>query len=127
MRRMSIRLSPHLAGIRCFACETAHDPRVLLTVCRQCGLPLRVDYDLSLVSLSLQDLKSREPTLWRYRELLPLLPNDEVSLAEGMTPLLSVGRNVWVKDESRNPTGSFKARGMALAVSMAKHLGATAL
>jgi threonine synthase len=77
--------------------------------------------------LSLQDLKSRAPTLWRYRELLPLLPGDEVSLAEGMTPLLQVGRNVWVKDESRNPTGSFKARGMAMAVSMAKHLGATAL
>src|ERR1044072_4830160 len=124
---MSIRLSPHLTSIRCFACETAHDPRELLTVCRQCGLPLRVDYDLSRVKLSLQDLKSREPTLWRYREVLPLLPEDQVSLAEGMTPLLRVGTNVWVKDESRNPTGSFKARGMALAVSMAKHLGATAL
>ena len=124
---MSIRLSPHLAGIRCFACETAHDPRELLTVCQKCGLPLRVDYDLSRVKLSLQDLKSREPTLWRYRELLPLLPGDEVSLAEGMTPLLRVENNVWVKDESRNPTGSFKARGMALAVSMAKHLGAKAL
>jgi len=124
---MSIRLSPHLAGIRCFACETAHDPRELLTVCQKCGLPLRVDYDLSRVKLSLQDLKSREPTLWRYRELLPLLPGDEVSLAEGMTPLLRVESNAWVKDESRNPTGSFKARGMALAVSMAKHLGAKAL
>lgn len=124
---MSIRLSPHLAGVRCFACETAHDPHGLLTVCRQCGLPLRVDYDLSRVKLSLQDVKSREPTLWRYRELLPLLPGDEVSLAEGMTPLLRVENNVWVKDESRNPTGSFKARGMAVAVSMAKHLGATAL
>jgi threonine synthase len=124
---MSIRLSPHLARIRCFSCETTHDPRSLLTVCRQCGLPLRVDYDLSRVKLSLRDLDSREPTLWRYRELLPLLAGDEVSLAEGMTPLLHIEGNVWVKDESRNPTGSFKARGMALAVSMAKHLGATAL
>lgn len=124
---MSIRLSPHLTSIRCFACETPHDPRELLTVCQACGLPLRVDYDLSRVQLSLQDLKSREPTLWRYREVLPLLPGDEVSLAEGMTPLLRVASNVWVKDESRNPTGSFKARGMALAVSMAKQLGATAL
>src|SRR6185312_6865496 len=52
---------------------------------------------------------------------------DEVTLAEGFTPLLAVERNVWVKDEARNPTGSFKARGMALAVSMAKHLGARAL
>lgn len=124
---MTGRLSPYLAGIRCFSCETAHNPQELLTVCRQCGLPLRVDYDLSTVKLSLQDLKSREPTLWRYRELLPLLAGDEISLAEGMTPLLRVEGNIWVKDESRNPTGSFKARGMALAVSMAKHLGATAL
>jgi threonine synthase len=124
---MRVRLSPYFANVRCFACETAHDPLELLTVCRQCGLPLRVDYDLSGVKLSLQDLKSREPTLWRYRELFPLLPGDEVSLAEGMTPLLNVVKNVWIKDESRNPTGSFKARGMAVAVSMAKHLGATAL
>ncbi|WP_129645373.1 threonine synthase [Peristeroidobacter agariperforans] len=121
------RLSPNLAGIHCFACETAHDPRQLLTVCRECGLPLRVDYNLSSVKLSLRDLESREPSLWRYRELLPLLPGDEVSLIEGVTPLLPVEANVWVKDESRNPTGSFKARGMALAVSMAKHLGAQAL
>jgi threonine synthase len=124
---MTVRLSPNLAGIRCFACGTAHDPQQLLTVCRACGLPLRVDYDLSSVKLSLQDLQSREPSLWRYRELLPLLPGDEVSLVEGLTPLLQVEPNVWVKDESRNPTGSFKARGMALAVSMARHLGAKAL
>src|SRR6185503_10322577 len=65
------------------------------------------------------------PSLWRYRELLPLEEGDEISLGEGFTPLLAVAENVWVKDEARNPTGSFKARGMALAVSMAKHLGAT--
>ena len=124
---MTARLSPLLAGIHCFACETAHDPQQLLTVCRACGLPLRVDYDLSSVKVSLRDLRSREPSLWRYREVLPLLAGDEVSLVEGMTPLLKVETNVWVKDEARNPTGSFKARGMALAVSMAKHLGATAL
>lgn len=124
---MAVRLSPHLAGIRCFACETAHDPQQLLTVCQKCGMPLRVDYDLSGVKLSLADLRSGPPSLWRYRDLLPLLPGDEVSLVEGMTPLLQVAPKVWIKDESRNPTGSFKARGMALAVSMAKHLGAKAL
>src|SRR5262249_8330341 len=74
--------------------------------------------------LQLSDLRGREPTLWRYREMLPLLAGDEISLAEGFTPLLQVEANVWVKDEARNPTGSFKARGMALAVSMARHLGA---
>ena len=90
-------------------------------------MPLRVDYDLASVRLALSDLAGRPPTLWRYREVLPLNAGDEVSLVEGFTPLLEVGTNVWVKDEARNPTGSFKARGMALAVSMARHLGAHAL
>ena len=78
-------------------------------------MPLRVDYDLSRVRLSLPDLRNRSPSLWRYREVLPLEEGDETSLGEGMTPLLPVQPNVWVKDESRNPTGSFKARGMAVA------------
>jgi threonine synthase len=77
--------------------------------------------------LGLADLAGRAPTLWRYRELLPLSEGDEVSLAEGFTPLLPVEPGVWIKDESRNPTGSFKARGMTVAVSMARHLGARAL
>jgi threonine synthase len=96
-------------------------------VCTRCGLPLRVDYDLGAIRLTRSDMSSRAPTLWRYRELLPLEAGDETSLGEGFTPLLPVASNVWVKDEARNPTGSFKARGMALAVSMAKHLGARAL
>jgi threonine synthase len=108
------RLSPFLSGIRCFACEAPHDPTRLLTVCTKCRLPLRVDYDLSKIRLKLSDLAGRPPTLWRYRELLPLVEGDETSLAEGFTPLLQVEANVWVKDEARNPTGSFKARGMAL-------------
>ena len=123
----STRLSPHLSGVHCFACGHAHDPRTLLTVCTKCGLPLRVDYDLSRIRLTLRDLAGRPPTLWRYREVLPLDEGDEVSLCEGFTPLLEVEEHVWAKDEARNPTGSFKARGMAIAVSMAKHLGATAL
>ena len=121
------RLSKYLRGIHCFACETSHDPRTLLGVCQRCGMPLRVDYDLGAIRLTLSDLASRQPTLWRYRELLPLEEGDEVALGEGFTPLLAVEPNVWVKDEARNPTGSFKARGMALAVSMAKHLGAKKL
>ena len=123
----TVRLSPYLAGVRCFACETAHDPRKLLTVCERCGLPLRVDYDLAAIRWQRRDLSGRAPSLWRYREVLPLCEGDETSLTEGFTPLLKVAPNVWVKDEARNPTGSFKARGMALAVSMAKHLGAAAL
>jgi threonine synthase len=122
-----IRLSRYLTGIRCFACGLPHDPHLLLTVCSACGLPLRVDYDLASMRLALADVAGRSPTLWRYREVLPLKEGDEITLVEGFTPLLAVERNVWVKDESRNPTGSFKARGMAVAVSMAKHLGARAL
>jgi threonine synthase len=123
----SIKLSPTLSGITCFACDTPHDPRQLLTVCTKCGLPLRVDYELAGVKLTLSDLRDRPPTLWRYREVLPLDPAHAVSLDEGFTPLLEVAPRVWVKDESRNPTGSFKARGMAVAVSMAKLLGAQGL
>jgi threonine synthase len=123
----SIRLSRHLLAVRCFACEANHDPRRLLSVCERCGMPLRVDYDLAAIRLRLADLASRPPTMWRYREVLPLEAGDEVSLAEGFTPMLAVGHNVWVKDEARNPTGSFKARGMTMAVSMAKHLGAKKL
>jgi threonine synthase len=119
--------STHVSGVRCFACERAHDPHALLTVCEACGLPLRVDYDLASSSLTLADLAARPPTLWRYREILPLAAGAEVSLVEGFTPLLEIEHNVWIKDESRNPTGSFKARGMTVAVSMAKHLGARAL
>jgi threonine synthase len=113
--------------LRCFACATPHDPQRLLSVCTACGMPLRVDYDLSGVRVKLADLRDRPPSLWRYREVLPLQAGDEISLREGFTPLLPVERNVWVKDEARNPTGSFKARGMSVAVSMAKHLGARAL
>jgi threonine synthase len=90
-------------------------------------MPLRVDYDLSRVRVRLEDLRDRPPSLWRYREVLPLQAGDETSLTEGYTPLLEVERNVWVKDEARNPTGSFKARGMAVAISMARHLGARTL
>lgn len=98
------------------------------------GRPLWVRYDLAAVNQALrpQDLAARPPTLWRYRELLPLPDGVEpVSLGEGMTPLLGCDRlaarfglkRLWIKDESHLPTGSFKARGMAMAVSMARHFG----
>jgi threonine synthase len=91
--------------------------------------------DLSAASRTLKrdTLATREKSLWRYREVLPL-PGDvePVSLGEGGTPLLRARRfgedlELWIKDESINPTQSFKARGMSVAVSMAKHLGATKL
>ena len=84
-------------------------------------------------TMTREALLTRDKSLWRYREVLPL-PSDvePVSLGEGGTPLMRaerVGNDVelWIKDESINPTQSFKARGMSVAVSMAKYLGATKL
>ncbi|MFQ5489209.1 MAG: threonine synthase [Phycisphaerae bacterium] len=95
--------------------------------------PLWVRYDLGAVRRSVcpQDLIGRSPTLWRYHELLPIDQASAVTLGEGMTPLLPARRlgadlgmnDLWVKDESQLPTGSFKSRGMTLAVSMAHHFG----
>jgi len=98
------------------------------------GRPLWVRYDLARVrdAVAPTDLAGRPATLWRYRELLPLPAGVEpVSLGEGLTPLLPCPRlgralgltRLVIKDEAQLPTGSFKSRGMALAVSMARHLG----
>src|SRR5215813_7921281 len=114
-------LNPHLSGLSCFHCGASHDARKLQTVCVKCGMPLRVEYALE------RFVPSGPPTLWRYERVLPIGAAHAVTLGEGFTPLLSAGDRLLVKDESRNPTGSFKARGMAVAVSMAKTLGARAL
>lgn len=100
------------------------------------GRPIWVRYDLRAVGehLKRDSLKARPETLWRYRELLPCSRDDEVvSLGERMTPLLRCSRlgarigssNLWIKDESQLPTGSFKSRGLAMAITMAKHFGVT--
>ncbi len=96
--------------------------------------PLWVRYDLDGVrsGVSRGDLSARDQTMWRYRELLPYeREEDIVSLGETMTPMIPCPRlgaamgapNLFIKDESRLPTGSFKSRGMAMAVTMAKALG----
>jgi threonine synthase len=98
------------------------------------GRPIWVRYHLDKVrhAVTPADIARRPPTLWRYRELLPLpLDVEPVTLGEGMTPLLHCARlgkqlgltNLFVKDESQLPTGSFKSRGMTTAVSLAKWLG----
>jgi threonine synthase len=103
----------------------------------QAGRPLLVRYDLDRMRRALprEALAARPQTLWRYRELLPVRrPENVLSLGEVVTPLISLpriagrlatGGELLVKDEGRLPTGSFKARGLALAVSMAKELGIT--
>lgn len=96
--------------------------------------PIWVRYDLAAVGkvLTKEKLKARHETLWRYRELLPYFDEaDIVSLGERVSPLLKCDRlgakfglkNLWIKDESQLPTGSFKSRGMAMAITMAKRLG----
>jgi threonine synthase len=96
--------------------------------------PLWVRYDLDAVGQAVRpdDFAARPPTLWRYRELLPIHGEDSiVTLGEGVTPILPAARlgaelgleDLWIKDESQLPTSSFKSRGMALAVSMAGQFG----
>ncbi len=98
------------------------------------GRPLWVRYDLDAVAAAMtkEAVASREPTMWRYRELLPVSDDTKIAtLGEGMSPLLKCERlgaelglnDLWVKDESQLPTGSFKSRGLAMAISRANELG----
>ncbi|MDP6343204.1 MAG: threonine synthase [Alphaproteobacteria bacterium] len=93
------------------------------------GKPLLVRYDLAALAdgISKAQLAARPPDLWRYREFLPVRRSRNiVSLGECLTPLIPVpeaGADLWIKDEGRLPTGSFKARGLCMAVSMAKEFG----
>ena len=126
-----------LKQLECSGCGRHHEWSRLQNLCVSCQRPLFAKVDLAAAGRTLtpETLKRREKSLWRYREVLPL-PGDieAVSLGEGGTPLLrasssyrTTGVDLWIKDESLNPTQSFKARGMSVAVSMAKHLGATKL
>ena len=128
----------YLTHLECTACGLRHDADVLQTLCRDCGKVLYARYDLSAAAGAVgpADIAAREQTMWRYREVLPVRDDAfEVTLGEGGTPLLraerlgaSLGcRDLYIKEEGVNPTGSFKARGMAAAVSRAKELGAEQL
>jgi len=126
-----------LTHLECTACGLRHDWSRLQNLCIACSKPLFAVYDLAAVgkldSFKQSSLRERQKSLWRYRELLPLPQDAEpISLGEGGTPLLrakafSDDVDLWIKDESLNPTQSFKARGMSVAISMAKFLGAKKL
>jgi threonine synthase len=124
-----------LKHLECSACGLQQQWSRLQNLCPSCHKPIFAIVDLAAASRTLkrETLVTREKSLWRYREVLPLPGNVEpVSLGEGGTPLLRAEKfgdeiDLWIKDESLNPTQSFKARGMTVAVSMAKHLGATKL
>lgn len=119
-------------------CSAArYDVRVEQHLCPGCAMPLLARYDLQAARAWKKDtLAARAPNMWRYRELMPLLDGEEpLTLGEGWTPLIHakrVGANLglphlFVKDESLNPTNSFKARGLAAAVTKASLLGAKTL
>ncbi len=127
-------VATHVACTRCDA-SYALDERLNLCAC---GAPLSTQYDVASAARTWdRDALARRPAdLWRYREMLPLQdPSNRVTLGEGMTPLLEMprlserlgGRRVLLKDDSLNPTNSFKSRGMAVAVSRARELGCTHL
>jgi threonine synthase len=121
----------YAAYLECACCKAAYTITDINTFATCCNQPLVVQYD-DLVGFEKSDLIFREATMWRYFEALPVLERKNiVSLGEGMTPLLPLTRladsrgfaDLLMKDESANPTGSFKARGLSVAVSKARELG----
>lgn len=127
-----------LTHLECGHCGNTYAADKLMNLCPECGKPLLARYDLARAadSLTPEALAERPQTLWRYEEVLPVQRADAIlSLGEGWTPLIHAARlgdeigcaKTYIKDESLNPTGSFKARGLALAVSRAYELGAREL
>jgi threonine synthase len=120
--------------LRCSVCERRFDSNKLQSYCQECHAPIFAQYDIAAIKASVQpdDVKNRPRGIWRWWEILPVLDiNFRVSLGEGDTPLLKAARmgkelgvrNLYIKDESQNPTGTFKARGLAVAVSRGLELG----
>ncbi|MXY96834.1 MAG: threonine synthase [Gemmatimonadetes bacterium] len=127
-----------LIDLECSDCGKRLPADRLQNLCPDCGRPLLARYDTEEAGKALTPdvLAMREPTLWRYREMLPVRDQSAiVTLGEGGTPLMHARRlgerlgmdGLYIKDESVNPTGSFKARGLAMAVSRALELGAESL
>ncbi len=124
---------PNVSNLECSLCAQRFEANRIHNLC-PCGGALLVRYDLGSIreSWSRDSLAQARPDLWRYWPVLPVNRRDSiVSLGEGMTPLVNTRRlgaaigaqDLWVKDEGLNPTGSFKARGMTAAISMARELG----
>lgn len=124
----------YFTHLECTKCGKFHNSDQVQTVCTECGKPLFARYDLEAIknSLNKRELVCKESTMWKYWKLLPVkYRKNVVSFGEGWTPLLHVPnlggkinhKALWVKDEGIIPTGTFKARGMSVAVSKAKELG----
>ncbi len=123
-----------LTGLECPECGEAFPAHRVQTICAACDSPLLARYDLPRLAgeLDRSEIAARPPGLWRWAELLPVQdPAFCISLGEGDTPLLQAHRlgarlgleSLYIKEEGTNPTGTFKARGLALAVSKAAELG----
>ncbi|HXM43845.1 MAG TPA: threonine synthase [Bryobacteraceae bacterium] len=118
--------------LECSLCKQTYAPGQVQHLCT-CGGPLLVRYDLDAIRRTWKPAQLRDGpnTMWRYAPVLPAAETSVVTLGEGMTPLIRARRlgarlgaqNLWIKDEGLNPTGSFKARGLSCAVSMAVELG----
>ncbi len=115
---------PPIASLQCSRCHNPIDAQQPRTVCPLCAGPLYVRYDMdALRTTAKKPRPGAQSSMWRYADVLPDAP--PVSLGEGWTPMLPSRRypNVWIKEEATNPTGTFKARGLSMAVTMARHYG----
>jgi len=123
-----------LESLECPVCGSLYDPRVPQTICAACVSPLLCQYDLAALKRELdRDAFAARPRgIWRWHEMLPVLdPSHQMTLGEGDTPLIKADRlagalglrHLYIKDEGRNPTGTFKARGLCMAVAKALELG----
>ncbi|WP_199118006.1 threonine synthase [Pedobacter sp. ASV28] len=123
-----------LYQLKCSSCQAVYDSTQLQTFCTSCQSPIITAFELAPAS-PFEVIDVAERSMWRYAKFLPLLSRKHrVSLGEGLTPILELSTlgnilgldKLWLKDESFNPTGSFKARGLSMAVSKAKELGVEA-
>jgi threonine synthase len=123
----------YLSHLQCSQCGERYDPAHIQTYCLTCQSPLSARYDLTTFQreMSYDQLSKRPSGMWRWHELLPVFtPENIITLGEGDTSLLSLNNlgkkmglsQLYMKDESKNPTGTFKARGLATAISKAKEL-----
>jgi threonine synthase len=119
-------------GLRCRECDRRY-PATALYACEWCFGPLEVVYDYPAIAATItrEKIASREPNIWRYEELLPATPAASVNLGAGFTPLIRADRlaaelglgELWIKNDTVNPTGSFKDRVVTVALTKAQELG----
>ncbi|MFW6041007.1 MAG: threonine synthase [Thermoplasmatota archaeon] len=123
-----------LNNLECSECGKIFDASKIQTICHDCDEPLLARYNLDKIkeSVNKEDIESRYPNMWRYREFLPVLRDENiVSLGEGFTPIIRLRRlgkqlgidRLYLKDEGLSPTGTFKSRGLCMGISKAKELG----